>query len=170
MRILLITFLFFYFSVSSALGQDDPVKLFHSHKFPCDTNGTTLDINMCSGIKFDFADSLLNVVYNKIIKAIEAEQREDKEKLKLEQSKNDTSVKSKEWIEFLKKEIDFNKRYKESIIKSQVEWIKLRDLNVNVVSIKSEGGTGYIAIENLSLIDETLERIKKLNSFYYTGK
>ncbi len=69
-------------------------------------------------------------------------------------------------IKFLVEEIDQNARLKKNIIKSQLAWIKERDLNYIVTSINC-GGSGYIACENESLINDTLDRIKKLQSFYY---
>lgn len=164
MKIILRSFLFLL--SASVFGQEDPVKLFHSHKFPCDTADNTIEINICSGIKRDFADSLLNSVYNEIINALKAEEMEDENKLKVALSKNDTSSITKESIDFIKKDIDYIRKLKNKIVMSQEAWIKSRDLNVDVIVIKSEGGTGFVAQENQSLIEDTLERIEKLKSFY----
>ena len=159
-------FLFVIFLNCFAFGQSDPLENFNSHKFPCDTATTTLEINICAGIKSEYADSLLNDLYNKIIKSIDRDINENKKELKLKQSQKDSSPDRKEYIQFLIKQIEYDQRLKISIIKSQREWIKVRDLNLEVVSITCEGGRECIAIENLSELDDILERIKKLQSFY----
>jgi uncharacterized protein YecT (DUF1311 family) len=163
-------FLFIILFNSLAFGQTGHLLSYSSHKFPCDSGTTTLDINRCSGIRLDYADSLLNDLYDKIIKSLDKEIVESQNKLKLEQSKKDTAIEHKETIQFLIKDVDYNQRLKESIVKSQREWIKVAGLNLEVIEIMSEGGTGFVAEENQSLIDDDLERIKKLDSFYYIDK
>jgi uncharacterized protein YecT (DUF1311 family) len=162
----LTTIFFSFFYILIAKGQTDFLADFKSHKFPCDSESTTLEINFCSGVRRDYADSLLNVAYNRIIKSLEKEIFVDQNKLKDEKLKRDSSSESKETIEFLSTEISYNKRLKESIIKSQRKWVELRDLNMEVVSITCEGGTAFVAIENQSIIEDTLDRIKKLEDFY----
>ena len=157
---------FVFLSITYTFGQTDYINDYYSHKFPCDSGSTTLEINICSGIKRDYSDSLLNVVYNKIIKSLNKDIIDNELQLKTEQLKKHTVKEDKEKIEFLIKEISYNKRLKESIIKSQRKWIELRDLNMAVISITYEGGKAFVSIENQSLIDDTLTRIKKLLSFY----
>lgn len=146
-------------------GQSDVIEKFDSHKFPCDTGTSTLEYNLCAGIRSEYADSLLNDIYKKIIKSVDREIIADKRKLKLKQSRKDSSLESKDDIQFLQ-EIDYDQRLKISIINSQKEWVKVRDLNSEVVRITCEGGSACVGIDNLAELDDTLERIKKLLSFY----
>jgi uncharacterized protein YecT (DUF1311 family) len=149
-----------------SFGQIDLVAKFKAHKFPCDSGVTSLEANICSGVKRDYADSLLNHLYNKIIRSLDKEIREAKKEISAEQSKKDSGTESKENIKFLLKEIERNQRLRISIIKSQKEWIKVRDYNAEVIRISCEGATSCTSMENQSLLDDTLERIKILESFY----
>jgi uncharacterized protein YecT (DUF1311 family) len=159
-------FLFLTLTGFAGYSQSDPIKDFKSHKFPCDSGSTTLEINFCSGAKLEYVDSLLNSIYRKIITSINKEIIDDKKKLKIKQSIKIDSIKNKDDILYLFNEINYNQRLKTSIVQSQKEWIKTRDLNSKVISITCEGGRECIAINNLAEIDDVLERIKKLQSFY----
>jgi uncharacterized protein YecT (DUF1311 family) len=163
---LLTCFLFLTLTNFSGYSQSDPIEDFKCHKFPCDSGSTTLEINFCSGAKLEYVDSLLNAIYRKIIKSINKEIVVDEKKLKIKQSIKIDSIKNKDEILFLVNEINYDQRLKTSIIQSQKEWIKMRDLNSKVISITCEGGRECIAINNLAEIDDVLERIKKLQSFY----
>jgi uncharacterized protein YecT (DUF1311 family) len=57
---------------------------------------------------------------------------------------------------------------KNSIVESQKQWIKYRDENAEVIGITCETGTGCTAEINGSLISDTLDRIKVLQSLYNT--
>jgi len=46
------------------------------------------------------------------------------------------------------KEIGQNQKLQQIIINSQRQWVKVSDLNVEVVQLNSEGGTGCVAIAN----------------------
>jgi uncharacterized protein YecT (DUF1311 family) len=159
-------FLFLVLASSVCYSQSDPIEDFRSHKFPCDSGNTTLEINMCAGVKSEYADSLLNDIYHKIIRSINKEISTAKKELKIRQSKKSNSPETKEDIQFLTIGIDQDQRLKTSIIASQKEWIKLRELNAEVISITCEGGHECVTITNLAEIDDILERIKKLQSFY----
>ncbi len=65
-------------------GQDDVLNEYNNHIFPCDDGGTTIEINICSGIRRDYADSLLNMVYNKIMRSLDKDILEAKKMMKLE--------------------------------------------------------------------------------------
>lgn len=156
--------LLYFFPVHSS-AQTSLVDVYNAHTFPCDSAGTTVEINICSGVKLEFADSLLNFAYRKIIKSLNNYIANDKKEIEIEQIKKDTGSESKEYIQSLFKDIDYNQRLKKSIIKSQQQWIKVRDLNYEVTRITCEGGTACTAISNQSLIDDALDRIKKLESF-----
>jgi hypothetical protein len=46
------------------------------------------------------------------------------------------------------KEIGQNQKLQQIIINSQRQWVKVSDLNVEVVQLNCEGGTGCVAIAN----------------------
>lgn len=162
-----ISFLIFsIFCTTYLYSQDDPAAIFNSHVFPCDSGSTTLETNLCSGEKFEFADSLLNRVYKKILKAIDKDTQDDKRRLLDKSSKQETSSEVNESIKFLKEEIAHNDRLKKSIVESQKQWIKYRDANAEAVRITCETGTACITEVNDSLINDTLDRIKTLRSLY----
>jgi uncharacterized protein YecT (DUF1311 family) len=157
----------FSFLLSLSLyGQRSYVDIFNSHSFPCDSEATTLEINICSGQKADFADSLLNKLYKSIVKGIDKEIVNDNKQLTKLQGLKTKNKESESNIGVLIKEINYDKRLKQSIINSQAQWIKLRDANSKVVSINCEGGTGCTAEINSAWLEETLLRIKQLESFY----
>ncbi len=160
-------FLFLILANFSSYSQTHTIEKFKSHKFPCDSGGTTLEFNLCTRVKLEYADSLLNAIYRKIIRSINKEIINDEKELKIKQSKKIDSLKNVDTIQFLAKEIDYNKRLKMGIIQSQKEWIKVRDLNSKVISITCEGGHACVGIDNLAEMDDILERIKKLQSFYF---
>jgi uncharacterized protein YecT (DUF1311 family) len=162
MRPLLI--LSFILLAKSSFAQSDKVAVFNAHKFPCEDNTTTLETNICSGIQFDYADSLLNLVYRRAIKSLDKEIAATEKSIKTEQAKKETDQ-NKEDIEFAKKQLDNSKRLKENLIRSQQAWIKLRDLNAEIVRTQHEGGTANVAYTNESMIYDTLDRIKKLQEF-----
>ncbi len=150
-------------------GQSDGISTFNSHKFPCDSGSTTLEINICSAEKLEYADSLLNVIYRKILRSLDKNLAETKRDIQSEQSKKDTSAESKAQIEFLIKESVNIQRFRKSIVTSQQQWIKLRDSDSKVVRITCEGGTACNAIVNDAVLQQTLERIKSLESWYDLG-
>lgn len=165
MRLQILLVLFMTIPVLT-FGQWDPIQEFNNRKFPCDTGYTTLEINFCSGYKNQFADSLLNKLYKKILKSIDQDNIETtKEFNKLKLVKKKTSADST-YLETLEKNIDQNKRLKASIISSQRIWLKLRQANSDIVYIFYEGGTGQTAFTIQADTEEILERIKKLQKLY----
>jgi uncharacterized protein YecT (DUF1311 family) len=80
--------------------------------------------------------------------------------------KKDTRKIDKNFIDLLFKEIGQNQKLQQIIINSQRQWVKVSDLNVEVVQLNCEGGTGCVAIAKLLTIDDILERNKKMESFY----
>lgn len=125
-----------------------------------------MEVNICSGIKADCADSLLNKLYKKILKGIDKEIADNSKELEKRQKLKTKNKDDQSDIEFLTKEINHSRRLKQRIINSQVQWIKLRDANSEVVSINCEGGTACTAIVNSAWLEETLSRIKQLEDFY----
>lgn len=158
-----ISAIIFFLTISIPLfGQWDPVKVFNTRKFPCDSGQTTLEINFCSGDKNRFADSLLNRLYKEILKNIDKDIAEtNNEMKKLMQQKKKTGKDSTDLAVF-KEELDYHKRLKSSIVTSQRIWLKQREANTEIVSISFEGGTGRTAATIQADTEEILDRIKKL--------
>jgi uncharacterized protein YecT (DUF1311 family) len=144
-------------------AQSSVVDVYDAHNFPCDTGSGTVEINICSGAKAEFADSLLNRLYKKILRSIDKEIKVDQ--IALAKEKTLSKTPDKDEISFHTKSIDQNQRLKKAIINSQRQWIKVRDTNVEVAQINCEGGTSCIAITNDAYTGETLDRIRKLESF-----
>jgi uncharacterized protein YecT (DUF1311 family) len=150
----------------SGIEQNDVLKIYLLHIFPCDSSTTTLDINRCSGIRRDFADSLLNDYYHKILISLDNDISEWDSIPAPGQSGPDTSAEHKEDQKQIKGMGMHYTRLKVSLIKSQQEWLKLKELDLDMASIQCEGGTGCTAEENYSLITDILDRIKKLQTLF----
>src|SRR6266496_5936299 len=136
--------LVFSILTSCIFAQEDnnPIEFFKSYKFPCDTETTTLEINICLGNKLEFADSLLNVTFRKIINDLDKDINEDKSKMNVLRSKKVLSAEEKKMSKYYAENIEQHQKIRQAIIKSQREWIKLRDSNEEVTRIMCEGGTG----------------------------
>src|SRR3982751_472188 len=158
-------YLFAFLFTTCVFGQSDPIEVYNAHTFACDTGTSTLEITFCVGDKLEYADSLLNDTYKKLIKSIDKSVIDSKKELTITQTKKNLSREDKTTIQVLLKEISNHQRLKASIIKSQKEWVKLRDMNSEVISISCEDGRECNAITILAEIDDTLERIKKLQTF-----
>lgn len=153
----LTTIILFILLIPTANGQIDYLEKFKTHKFPCDKDSTTAAINICSGIQRKYADSLMNVAYLNILSSLTKNILVNRNKLK-----NEISKKGKKNI---KLQIIYNKQLLKSIIKSQKKWIALRYWNTRVANVDPWNGIARPAMENYSFIDETLERIRKLQEF-----
>ncbi|MGC4103617.1 lysozyme inhibitor LprI family protein [Ferruginibacter sp.] len=164
MKLTAILLLFFILPFCCS-AQQSLVDVYKAKEFPCDSESGTIAINFCTSTKAEFADSLLNVVYRKLLSSINKDIAADKKSLNQETAKGKKADSLQ--LQMYRKNIDLNQRLKKSIIYSQQQWIKLRDANVDVASIECEGGTGCIAMTNQAYIDETLERIQKLESFLF---
>jgi uncharacterized protein YecT (DUF1311 family) len=162
MKLFPLFFIFYMLSYSSA-AQSSVVDIYEAHTFPCDSIDGNWEANMCSGEKADFADSLLNRLYKEILRSLDKEIAKDQVALK--RAKANTKTPDKDEIRMRATDIDHNQRLKQSIINSQRQWIKTRDTNLEVEQINCEGGSGCIAIVNQALVEETLDRIRKLESF-----
>jgi uncharacterized protein YecT (DUF1311 family) len=146
-------------------AQSSVADVYEAHTFPCDTGTGTVEINICSGAKAEFADSLLNRLYKKILRSIDKEIASYQAILKRE--KANIKDPDKDNINSTLKIIDQNQRLKNAIINSQRQWIKTRDANVEIAHINCEGGSGCNAITSDAYTEETLDRIRKLESFVY---
>jgi len=79
------------FSNNYSSAQSSLVTVYNTHIFSCDKGGSTWETNMCSGEKVDFADSLLNKLYNQILKSLDKEIANDKTNIIKERANKDTS-------------------------------------------------------------------------------
>ncbi|MGZ3848662.1 MAG: lysozyme inhibitor LprI family protein [Flavisolibacter sp.] len=159
------TFLFF---TSCALAQNDidPIEVFQSHQFPCDTQTTTLETNICLGKKLEFADSLLNLTFHRILRPLDKSIKEDNVKIKALISKTILTDEERSDLKYYTNDLNQNQKTKQAIIKSQKAWIHLRDSNEDAVRTHCEGGTGCYGEVNQSSIYDTIERIKKLRQYF----
>jgi uncharacterized protein YecT (DUF1311 family) len=148
-----------------AQQNNDPIQIYNSQKFSCDTGTTTLETSICLATKFEFADSLLNVTYHKIIGDLDKEISQYNSDVKILRSKKTLTNKEKDDLNQLTNDITRAQKVKQSVVKSQGEWIRLRDSNEKVTRAICEGGAGCNVEANQSLIDDTLERIKKFQQF-----
>ena len=69
MRLVLTILLVFSVSIYS-FGQKNYGEIYNSHIFSCDSGTGTVEMNICSGVKVKFADSLLNKLYKKILTSL----------------------------------------------------------------------------------------------------
>src|SRR5438876_8737230 len=76
-----------------------------TYKFPCDTETTTLEINICRGNKLEFIDSLLNVAFRKIINGLDKDINEDKREMNVLRSKKILSAEEKKMSKYYTKDI-----------------------------------------------------------------
>ncbi|MGG9960728.1 lysozyme inhibitor LprI family protein [Ferruginibacter sp. SUN106] len=158
----LVLFLIFYSIPFHSPAQSSVANIYEAHTFPCDTGTGTVEINICSGAKAEFADSLLNRLYKSILRTIDKEIKADQ--IALAREKMLSKTPDKDQIYFRTKSIDQNQRLKKAIINSQRQWIKTRDANVEIAHINCEGGSSCNAMSNEAYTEETLDRIRKLES------
>lgn len=138
-----------------SIDKTDPIYIFNSKKFPCDSGASTYESNLCSGEKLHFADSLLNEVVKLNIKEFDKYIKQDKE----------GTLKAKDNTYFVNS-LKTNIASKDNFIKAQKKWEELRVLNSEYVSIGCEGGTGCPGIVNSKEIKAVLDRIKEIKELY----
>ncbi len=139
------------------IDKKDPLYIFNSKKFPCDSGSTSYESNLCIGEKLKFADSLLNelvknkfLILNKYIKM-------DKEGI----------IKAKGDV-FFTNALKINASKKENLIKYQNLWEQMRLLNSENVRLECDGATGCSGIVSkaeINYILERIEEIKKINGY-----
>ena len=150
-------------------GLNDNVKM-ESDKYYTDLGDVNvIAVDMYDGKVAATPDSAMKLIYCKMVFALDSEVSGFKGILNQELSKNDSLDMRKANINEWTKSIDKFKSIKDDLVKSQQEWEKERDHNFNVISALVEGGSGFVEFENQSLIDDTLERIKKLLTFMDHG-
>lgn len=137
------------------IDKTDPINIFNSKKFPCDSKYGSYEINLCSGEKLHFADSLLNVMVKANLKKFDSEIKRNQEAvLKVP---NDT---------YFSNSLKSNIALKENFIKTQKKWEELRILNSEYVQIGCEGGTGCSGIVSTEEIKYVLKRIQEIEERY----
>lgn len=113
---LLLAMLFFNIS---GFSQKHIADLFDKKKFACDTSFTQLELNICSGEKAAYADSLLNLLYNKIIHHLNKQMQLQEKKLSLKTI--DSSDRK-----FALEEYEYYRSTKKALVSSQSQWISSR--------------------------------------------
>jgi uncharacterized protein YecT (DUF1311 family) len=137
------------------VDKTDPIYIYKSRKFPCDSGYTSYESNLCIGDKLNFADSLLNVTVKNNLKEFDYYIQRDKEAV-LKVKDNTYFVNSvKTYI-----------AQKENFIKSQKKWEEMRILNSEYVRIGCDGGTGCSGIVSSKEIKAVLERIQEIKERY----
>jgi len=157
----LLLFLTVSFCAMTAIAQSSVVDIYKDHHFPCDSGTSSLETNLCTGKKADFADSLLNEVYHKLLKNIDEEIRSYSDtKIPKGATKLDLSE-----IKFAVEQKNFFVRVKQNLVKSQQQWLKTRSADCEVQQSMCDGGSGCVGIVNDLYIRETLSRIRQLEEF-----
>ncbi len=160
----LLTLIFFVSLLPTlSAAQQSLTEVYESRTFPCDTMSGTTQANICSGKRVAFADSLLNRLYKKIMKTLNSQVVQAKHQVQEVRAKG-KNIDSIEW-HYSMELLSYVLKLKTAIETSQSQWIKLKNANIAVIKINCEGGTSCVAITNDALIEEILNRIKKLESF-----
>lgn len=135
----------------SHIKKIDPVYIYNSHKFSCDSGYTSLEINLCSFEKLNFANILLNELVNSELNKLDDLIRRNKEEVL--KTKNNT---------FFANCLRINTSEKEEFMKSQKLWEEIRRSNSKIFNIGCDTGTGCVGIVNEAEIEDVLSRIKKI--------
>lgn len=141
-------------SMDSVIDKNDPIYIFKSQKFPCDSGYTSYEINLCTREQLHFADSLLNLLVKTKLKQFDYLIAQDKAGL---------STKSKGYFV---KSLKNNIASKDNFIKAQKKWEELRKLNSDYIGLGCEGGTGCVGIVNDAEIKEVLKRMQEIKERY----
>lgn len=164
MKSIFFLLLFLATASTSFLGQKSLVDLFEAHRFLCDSGSTSLEINICSGERLHFADSLMALAYKRLLRSVDEEIAGYQNDLKAKRSivvkaKNDSIQ-----INAFSKEVARLKKYKQSIVTAQSQWKKSLDTEASVEQSNCEGGTGCVGMVNQFMTDQILNRISRLES------
>ena len=149
------------FLATTAIAQSRVVDAYNNHHFPCDSGTSSLEINLCTGEKADFADSLLNKLYHKILKDLDKEIASYSGTVS---PKGGNKLDSSD-IKFAIEQRNLNTRIKQNLVKSQQQWLKTRSADCEVQRSMCEGGSGCIGEVNDLYLRETLSRISQLEEF-----
>lgn len=136
------------------LDKNDPVFIFNSRKFPCDSGGSSsYETNLCFGEKLAFADSLLTQVFESKLLLLNKYIKMDKEVV----------LKIKDNTFFINA-LRINTAQKENLVKSQKLWEQMRILNSENVELSCDGGTGCSGFVSQAETDYVLKRIKEIKN------
>ena len=141
--------------LDSIVDKTDPIYIFKSQKFPCDSGYSSYESNICIGQKLHFADSLLNLLVKSNLREFDALIRQDK----------DGVLKAKDNNYFVKS-LKSNIASKENFIKAQKKWEELRTLNADYVRLGCEDATGCSGIVSSAEIKEVLKRMQEIKERY----
>lgn len=153
MRIVLLLFLLIW--NLAAFCQKGWASVYDKHRFACDSGTTQLEMNICSAEKADFADSLINRLYRKMIRSLDLQIIEKTNILR----KRSLDSSGRAFVEMERK------RYldaKQALIVSQRRWKEYRDADCDLERVRCEGGSACNYIVNSRYIDMTLARIADL--------
>lgn len=131
------------------VDKTDPIYIYNSHKFSCSSSYTSFEINLCSGEKLQFADSLLNQLVKRKLNILDDYIKMDKEEV----------LKAKENTFFVNC-LRTNIAQKEAFLESQKYWKQMRKSNSKIVELGCDGGTSCTGIVNSAEIKDVLNRIK----------
>ncbi len=136
----------------SAQTHKHPHKHFHKQKVKknhslCDTLIIMQDIITCLDKEFKEADSLMMEKYNSVIKKIDNKLLELKHQNATERIMHITNQ-------------------KEVFIASQEQWLKYRKANADIYRTTYKGGKVLQLVVYNTKINDTNQRIEKLNEFY----
>jgi len=146
-----------FFSITAS-SQKTIADLFDKKKFACDTGFTQLELNICSGEKAEYADSLLNNLYKKIIRHL------NKQILLQDKALLNKNIDSSE-RKFTQRERDRYNFTKLALIRSQQQWMNSRKADCELEREGCKGGTACNYIVNSRYIMMTLDRIRTLEEF-----
>ncbi|MES2864672.1 MAG: lysozyme inhibitor LprI family protein [Bacteroidota bacterium] len=125
-----------YIKVKETSTKDSLYK-----KFDC-YDGSQLEMNICSLNEFRYYDSILNVKYKAVINQLDKEIKEE--------------IQYKE---------NYSSKLKIELVKSQKEWIKLKESNMAVYNEYYNGGSMRPLAINTQGIHDTKDRIEFLDNF-----
>ncbi|UWY26420.1 hypothetical protein N4T20_11920 [Flavobacterium sp. TR2] len=137
--------------------KTDPVFIYNSKKFPCDSKYGSYEINLCLSERLHFVDSLLNVLVKSNLKEFDLEIARNKEGV----------LKAKDNTYFVNS-LKMNIASKENFIKYQKKWQELRELNSQNIQIGCEGGTGcsgIVSSAEIKFVLKRIEEIKKISGY-----
>lgn len=142
----------------TAFSQKHIADLFDKKKFACDTSYSQLELNICSGEKAAYADSLLNLLYSKIIRHLNKQ-------IQLHEKKSLNKTVDSLGRKFALMEYEHYRSTKKALVSSQNQWISSRKADCALEREGCKGGTACNLFVNNRFIKMTLDRIRTLEEF-----
>jgi uncharacterized protein YecT (DUF1311 family) len=121
--------------------KESPTNDSVNKKFDC-YDGSQLEMNICSLKEYEYYDSILNVKYKAIISQLDKGIKEE-----IQYKENHSS------------------KLKTELVKSQKDWIKLKESNMDVYNEYYNGGSMRPLAINTQAIHDTKDRIEFLDNF-----